>query len=306
MRYVVTGGAGFIGSHISKYLVNHGHNVSIIDNLYTGKKKNLESIKDKIEFIEGDITDYQLLEDIIKNSDGIFHQAALASVPESFTMPEKYQDVNVGGTENIFKLGKQFGLKIVYASSSSVYGNPKRIPMIESDEIKPINPYAETKAEKEKLVIKYSKMGVSIIGLRYFNVYGIGQSKQYAGVIKLFLEQVRNKLPPTINGDGTQSRDFVNVNDVVTANILSMNSNVQNGFFNVGTNSSITVLDLAKVIIDISGLDLEPIFRPPLQGDVHDSMSNIDLIKNEIGWTPTIKIEDWLKEIITSNKIDEV
>ena len=306
MRYVVTGGAGFIGSHISKYLVNHGHNVSIIDNLYTGKKKNLESIKDKIEFIEGDITDYQLLEEIIKNSDGVFHQAALASVPESFTMPKKYQDVNVGGTENIFKLGKQFGLKIVYASSSSVYGNPKRIPMIESDEIKPINPYAETKAEKEKLAVKYSKMGVSIIGLRYFNVYGIGQSKQYAGVIKLFLEQIRNELPPKINGNGTQSRDFVHVNDVVDANIMSMNSDVTHEFFNVGTNSSITVLDLAKTVIEASGLGVEPIFGPALNGDVHKTMANIDLIEQKIGWKPSVMLVDWLKEIISSKKIDEV
>jgi len=306
MKYLVTGGAGFIGSYITKHLVNHGDSVVVLDNLYTGKKKNLADIENKIEFIDGDIRDFKLLESIMKNTKGVFHQAALASVPESYTIPEKYDDVNVNGTENIFKLAKQFGLKVVYASSSSVYGNPKNIPMKESDEIKPINPYAKTKADKEKLAIKYSGMGVDIIGLRYFNVYGIGQSKEYAGVIKLFLEQIRDKLPPNVNGDGTQFRDFVHVSDVVKANILSMDSNVPNGFFNVGTNSSITVLDLAKLVIEHAGLDIKPVFRPALKGDVHKSLCNNQLIREKIGWTPTIKLEDWLKEIITLNKIDEV
>jgi len=306
MKYLVTGGAGFIGSYITKHLVNHGDSVVVLDNLYTGKKKNLADIENKIEFVDGDIRDFKLLESIMKNTKGVFHQAALASVPESYTIPEKYDDVNVNGTENIFKLAKQFGLKVVYASSSSVYGNPKNIPMKESDEIKPINPYAKTKADKEKLAIKYSGMGVDIIGLRYFNVYGIGQSKEYAGVIKLFLEQIRDKLPPNVNGDGTQFRDFVHVSDVVKANILSMDSNVPNGFFNVGTNSSITVLDLAKLVIEHAGLDIKPVFRPALKGDVHKSLCNNQLIREKIGWTPTIKLEDWLKEIITLNKIDEV
>ena len=306
MKYLVTGGAGFIGSYITKHLVNHGDSVVVLDNLYTGKKKNLADIENKIEFIDGDIRDFKLLESIMKNTKGVFHQAALASVPESYTIPEKYDDVNVNGTENIFKLAKQFGLKVVYASSSSVYGNPKNIPMKESDEIKPINPYAKTKADKEKLAIKYSGMGVDIIGLRYFNVYGIGQSKEYAGVIKLFLEQIRDKLPPNVNGDGTQFRDFVHVSDVVKANILSMDSNVPNGFFNVGTNSSITVLDLAKLVIEHAGLDIKPVFRPALKGDVHKSLCNNQLIREKIGWTPTINLEDWLKEIITLNKIDEV
>jgi UDP-glucose 4-epimerase len=306
MKYLVTGGAGFIGSYITKHLVNHGDSVVVLDNLYTGKKKNLADIENKIEFIDGDIRDFKLLESIMKNTKGVFHQAALASVPESYTIPEKYDDVNVNGTENIFKLAKQFGLKVVYASSSSVYGNPKNIPMKESDESKPINPYAKTKADKEKLAIKYSGMGVDIIGLRYFNVYGIGQSKEYAGVIKLFLEQIRDKLPPNVNGDGTQFRDFVHVSDVVKANILSMDSNVPNGFFNVGTNSSITVLDLAKLVIEHAGLDIKPVFRPALKGDVHKSLCNNQLIREKIGWTPTIKLEDWLKEIITLNKIDEV
>jgi UDP-glucose 4-epimerase len=306
MKYLVTGGAGFIGSHLTEKLVNDGHTVSVIDNLNTGKEKNLEDVREKIEFVEGDILDSELLENLTKNIDGVFHQAALASVQDSFSKPEEYQNVNVDGTENILKLAKKKKFKVVYASSSSIYGNPKRIPTKESDEKNPINPYAKTKLKKEELAKKYAKMGVKVIGLRYFNVFGKGQSKEYAGVLKLFLERIRDKLPPKINGDGAQSRDFVYVGDVVNANIMSMNSEINHEFFNVGTNSSITILDLAKTIIKSSKLDLEPIFGPPLPGDVDKTIANIDLIKEKIGWRPTVVLEEWIDEIISTNKINEI
>jgi len=306
MKYVVTGGAGFIGSHITKKLVECGDVVTVIDNMNTGKKKNLELVIDKINFVKGDILDIDLLEDITKDADGVFHQAALASVQDSFDEPDKYHNVNVNGTENILKLSKKYGFKVVYASSSSVYGNPIRIPIKESDGKNPINPYAETKLKKEELAIKYSKMGVSVIGLRYFNVFGKGQSKEYAGVLKLFLECIRDKLPPKINGDGTQFRDFVHVSDVVDANIMSMNSNITHEFFNVGTNTTITILDLAKTIIECSGLNIEPIFGPALDGDVHQTKANIDLIKKKIGWEPSVMLVDWIKDIISSKKFNEI
>jgi UDP-glucose 4-epimerase len=306
MKYVVTGGAGFIGSHITKKLVERGDVVTVIDNMNTGKKKNLESVIDKINFVKGDILDIDLLEDITKDADGVFHHAALASVQDSFDEPDKYHNVNVNGTENILKLSKKYGFKVVYASSSSVYGNPIRIPIKESDGKNPINPYAETKLKKEELAIKYSKMGVSVIGLRYFNVFGKGQSKEYAGVLKLFLECIRDKLPPKINGDGTQFRDFVHVSDVVNANIMSMNSDITHEFFNVGTNTTITILDLAKTIIECSGLNIEPIFGPALDGDVHQTKANIDLIKKKIGWEPSVMLVDWVKDIISSKKFNEI
>ena len=306
MKYVVTGGAGFIGSHITKKLVERGDVVTVIDNMNTGKKKNLESVIDKINFVKGDILDIDLLEDITKDADGVFHHAALASIQDSFDEPDKYHNVNVNGTENILKLSKKYGFKVVYASSSSVYGNPIRIPIKESDGKNPINPYAETKLKKEELAIKYSKMGVSVIGLRYFNVFGKGQSKEYAGVLKLFLECIRDKLPPKINGDGTQFRDFVHVSDVVNANIMSMNSDITHEFFNVGTNTTITILDLAKTIIECSGLNIEPIFGPALDGDVHQTKANIDLIKKKIGWEPSVMLVDWVKDIISSKKFNEI
>ena len=306
MRYIVTGGAGFIGSSIVKKLVARGDDVTVIDNLNTGKEENLKSVIDKITFLKYSILNRELLEKQSQNIDGIFHQAALASVQDSFSKSDEYHDVNVNGTENILKLAKKNDFRVVYASSSSVYGNPERIPIKESDKKDPINPYAETKLKKEQLAIKYSEMGVKVIGLRYFNVFGKGQSKEYAGVLKLFLERIRDKLPPKINGDGTQFRDFVYVEDVADANIMSMDSDINHGFYNVGTNTSITILDLAKTIIKSSGLDIQPIFGPALKGDVQKTIANIDLIKEEIGWEPTILIEKWIEEIISMNKFDEI
>ena len=306
MKYIVTGGAGFIGSNIVKKLVSREDHVIVIDNLNTGNEKNLESVKDKISFFNDSILNLDLLEKLTHDIDGVFHQAALASVQDSFSKPEEYHNVNVIGTENILKLAKKNNFKVVYASSSSVYGNPEKIPIKESDSKNPINPYAETKLKKEKLAKKYSEMGVKVIGLRYFNVFGKGQSKEYAGVLKLFLEKIRDELPLKINGDGSQFRDFVYVEDVADANIMSMDSNVNHEFFNVGTNTSITILDLAKTIIKSSGLHIELIFGPALKGDVQRTVANIDLIQDKIGWKPTVFLEKWINEIISMKKYEKI
>ena len=148
------------------------------------------------------------------------HEAALASVQQSFKMQDEYFDINVYGTENILKLAKEYDFKVVYASSSSVYGNPNHIPIKENDDRNPANPYAQTKIDQEKVSVEYAKTGVDVICLRYFNVFGKRQSKEYAGVIKLFLERIQQKEPPKINGDGLQTRDFVYVEDVVNANLM--------------------------------------------------------------------------------------
>ena len=306
MKYVVTGGAGFIGSNIVKKLVARGDDVTVIDNLNTGKEENLDSVREKIVFFNDSILNVDLLENETKGIDGVFHQAALASVQDSFSKPDEYHDVNVNGTENILKLAEKNNFKVVYASSSSVYGNPENIPIKETDSKNPINPYAETKLRKEELAIKYAGMGVKVIGLRYFNVFGKGQSKEYAGVLKLFLERIRDELPPKINGDGTQFRDFVYVEDIVNANIMSMDSNVNHEFFNVGTNTSITILDLAKTIIKFSGLEIEPVFGPELKGDVKRTIADISLIKEKVGWEPTVFLENWIKEIVSMKKFDEI
>jgi UDP-glucose 4-epimerase len=306
MKVLVTGGAGFIGSHIAEYLVQRGDDVTVLDNLNTGKKDNLAKINDKINFVNGDIRDYKLLEKLVNDTSSVFHEAALASVQQSFNMKDEYFDVNVNGTENILKLGKEYGFKIVYASSSSVYGNPKKIPIKEGDDRKPINPYAQTKLEGEYLAKKYSEIGVSVIGLRYFNVFGSRQSIEYAGVIKLFLEKIKQKMPPKINGDGLQTRDFVHIDDIVKANILAMDSDIKHEFFNVGTGNSISILDLANVVINASGLSLEPIHGPELSGDVRATQGDITLIRKLLNWEPKMRLSDWLTKIISNKDFQDI
>ena len=306
MKSLVTGGAGFIGSHIAEHLVQRGDDVTVLDNLNTGKKENLAEINAKINFVNGDIRDHKLLEKLVNDTNNVFHEAALASVQQSFNMKDEYFDVNVNGTENIFKLAKEYGFKVVYASSSSVYGNPKNIPIKENDNRKPINPYAQTKLDSEYLAKKYSDMGAHIIGLRYFNVFGKRQSKEYAGVIKLFLEKIKQKMPPKINGDGLQTRDFVYIDDVVRANISAMDSNIKHEFFNVGTGNSISILDLANVVINTSGLSLEPIHGPELSGDVRATQADIKLIGKLLKWEPKMRLDDWLTEIISKKDFQDI
>jgi len=306
MKILVTGGAGFIGSHITEYLVQRGDDVTVLDNLNTGRKENLAKVNDKINFVNGDIRDYKLLEKLVSDTSGVFHEAALASVQDSFNMKDEYFDVNVNGTENIFKLAKEYGFKVVYASSSSVYGNPKKIPINEDDDRKPINPYAETKLDGEVLAKKYSEMGVKVIGLRYFNVFGKRQSKEYAGVIKLFLHNIQQKKSPKINGDGLQTRDFVHIDDVVMANIFAMDSDINHKFFNVGSGSAISILDLANLIIGASGLSLKPIHGPELSGDVRSTQADIKLIRKLLNWEPKMKLDDWLTKIISNKNFQDI
>ena len=302
MKILVTGGAGFIGSHIVEYLVQRGDSVTVVDNLNTGKIENLKSVFKKINFAQIDIRDFKVLKNLMENIDGIFHQAAMASVQDSFRIPEKFHDVNVNGTENIFKIATEFGIKVVYASSSSVYGDTSILPTTESDEKRPINPYAKTKLEKDKLAEQYAKNGLKVIGLRYFNVFGPRQSKEYAGVIKLFLERIQQGLPPLVNGDGLQIRDFVYVDDVVNANVLSMESDIDFEFFNIGTGTTISILDLANIIIKFSGLKIKPIHRPALPGDVRATQADITKVKTMLKWRPTTSIQDWLKSVVLDIK----
>ena len=222
MKFAVTGGAGFVGNNITRLLVSKGYSVVVIDNLHTGKKENLEGVLEKIEFYQIDIRNYNEMEKILKNVDGIFHQAALTIVNESFEKTKEYFDVNVKGTENIFKIAEKFKKKVVYASSSSIYGDSKQIPIKENSDRNPINPYGQTKLEDEFLAEKYANRGLDVIGLRYFNIFGKGQTGSYAGVITQFMRKLNEENPPIIYGDGTQIRDFIHVTDIAEANLSAM------------------------------------------------------------------------------------
>ena len=293
MKLAVTGGAGFIGSYLAKEITNQGHTLIIIDSLLRGKLENLNPLKD-YEFHKIDIRDYEKLKDSLRNVDGIFHEAALTDVQESFTRNDEYIDVNVRGTENIFKIAKEFGIKVVYASSSSVYGNPERIPIAEDSKRKPINPYGNTKLEDEFLAEKYTRDGVSIIGLRYFNVYGRGQTGSYAGVITKFNNQLKEKKSPIIFGNGAQIRDFIFVEDVAKANLVAMKSRINNGFFNVGTGITTSINHLAETMIELSGMRLMPQYKNPLEGDVQSSQADTTLIRKILGWKHITELKDGL------------
>jgi UDP-glucose 4-epimerase len=300
MKFVVTGGAGFIGSHIAKFLVKSGHKVSIIDNLYRGKKLNFQEIEAKIDFHQTDILDFDQIRNIVKDSDGVFHQGALTSVPESFLQKEKYFDVNVNGTENIFKLAKEYDFKVVYASSSSVYGNTKTVPITEDFERNPINPYGITKLEDELLAEKYWNLGVKIIGLRYFNVFGPGQTPDYAGVITKFIENLSQNKPPVIFGDGSQFRDFISIDDVVAANLASMENYADKNFINIGTGISTSIKELAYLMIRLSGKSFEPIYDKLPEGDVKTSLADISLSEKLLSWKPKLSLEDGLRKYFFS------
>jgi len=297
MNFAVTGGTGFIGSHLVKHLVSEGHGVTVIDNQFRGRISNLGEVREKVNFVKSDILDFDELRRNLQNVDGIFHQAALTSVPESYEKEDEYKKVNITGTENIFEIAKEFKIKVVYASSSSVYGNINKIPITEDFDRKPINPYGLTKLEDEYLAEQYSKLDTKIIGLRYFNVYGLGQTLDYAGVITKFLENISTGKPPIIFGDGCQIRDFIFVKDVARSNLTAMNSSIDHGFFNIGTGIAISIKDLAYLMIKISGKDLEPVFDKLPEGDVKSSQADITLAKKILGWENATKLEDGLRTL---------
>ena len=294
MKFAVIGGVGFIGNNIVRQLLKQNHTPVVIDSLYRGNIERISSLD--VEFHKVDIRDFNQLRDILKNSDGIFHEAALTDVQESFTKQQEYNDVNVKGTENVFKIAKEFDLKVVYASSSSVYGNPKKIPIKENSERNPINPYGKTKLDDEFLAEKYSKDNVSIIGLRYFNVYGKGQTGSYAGVITKFLNRLKEKKSPIIFGTGTQLRDFIFVEDVALANISAMQNNVKNGFFNIGTGITTSIEQLAKIMIELSDLKLEIQYENALDGDVQSSQADTSLTESVLKWKHSMELKNGLSK----------
>jgi UDP-glucose 4-epimerase len=297
MKFAVTGGAGFVGNNIVKLLVSKGHDVVVIDNLHTGKKENLQEIIKEIEFHNVDIRDFSKLESILENVDGIFHEAALTIVQESFQKEKEYFDVNVKGTENIFKIAKKYGKKVVYASSSSIYGNTKEIPIKENFERKPINPYGQTKLEDEFLAEKYREEGVSIIGLRYFNIFGKGQTGSYAGVITQFMNKVFERKELEINSNGEQVRDFIHVSDVAQANLSAMESKTEFGFFNIGTGERTSIKSLADTMIKLSNEKLGLKFNSPLKGDVKLSLADIIKTEKELDWKYRIGLKEGLKQL---------
>lgn len=299
-RYLVTGGAGFIGSHIVEALVKQGHSVRVLDNFSSGKLVNLKGFENKVHLIKGDICSKPVCFKATKNIDFVLHQAALRSVPKSMKEPHEYNRVNVDGTLNMLEASKENKVKrFVFASSSSVYGEVKSFPEKESFIPSPISPYALSKLVGEYYCKIFSlHYGLSTVALRYFNVFGPRQAldDEYAVVIPKFINCILNNQRPPIFGNGKQSRDFTFVKNVVSANLAAASAkNVKFGVFNVAAGKDTTVLDLVKILNRFLGKDIKPILLPVRAGDVFKTLADISRAAKILKCKPVFDFSKGLK-----------
>lgn len=303
MKYLVTGGAGFIGSNIVEELLKRGESVRVIDNFSTGKRENLTPFLDTIELIEGDIRSYNIVREAVDGIDVILHQAALPSIPRSIRDPISTNEVNVIGTLNILHAAKEAKVRrVVYASSSSVYGDTPELPKHEGMLLNPSSPYAVSKLAGEKYCNVFAHVyGLHTVALRYFNVFGPRQdpTSQYSAVIPKFILAMNANSQPFIHGDGEQSRDFTYIANVVHANILAATVDCPAGIaVNCACHGQTTLNELVHGINRILGKDIKPIYQEPRMGDIKHSFADISLIKTNLGYTPLVLFEEGIRRTI--------
>lgn len=307
MRVLITGGAGFIGSHLAEHLLQHPRitSVRVLDNLATGLAKNIEPfLQDaRFEFFEGDIRNYETCLQACESMDLVSHQAALGSVPRSIKDPLTTNEVNITGSLNVFTAAKEAGIKrVVYAASSSTYGDHKALPKKEDVTGNPLSPYAITKLVNELYARVYGELfGLELIGLRYFNIFGPRQRPDgpYAAVVPLFVNAVLNNEPPVINGDGKHSRDFTYVANAVQANSLALftqNPEAVNQVYNVACGEETSLSQLFGFLKEIAGSDLAPKHGPERKGDVKHSLADVSKAATLLGYNPSVTVKQGLKE----------
>ena len=307
-KVLVTGGAGFIGSHLVDAFQEAGALVRVLDNLTTGKEKNIAHCVDRLEFIHGDIRNIETCQRACQGMDYVFHQAALGSVPRSVEDPSTSIAVNVAGTGNVFTAARDEGVRrIVYASSSSVYGDSQKLPRREGEEGKPISPYALSKVMDEQLAsIFTATYDMELIGLRYFNIYGPRQDPNgpYAAVVPRFLKAALAGTDSQIYGDGEQTRDFTFVRDVVRVNMLAACApkSACGSFYNVGAGKAVSINELAGRIAKLSGRDWKLTYLPPRQGDVKVSLADITAVTEALDFEPAFDLSTGLSEALASMK----
>ncbi|MEI6050395.1 MAG: SDR family oxidoreductase [Bacteroidota bacterium] len=312
-RVLVTGGAGFIGSNLVESLLNADNQVVCLDNFSTGKRENLKSFADNRGFtlIEGDIRNYIDCEKAVKNIDIVFHEAALGSVPRSIMDPVTSTDVNIGGFVKMLFAAKEAGVKrFIYAASSSTYGDHPDLPKVEDKIGSPLSPYAITKYVDELFATNFANTyGVDVIGLRYFNVFGRRQDPDgaYAAVIPKFVKMLMKHEAPLINGDGTVSRDFTYIDNVVQANHLSAivsKNEALNQVYNVAHGERTTLNQLFSIIRELAGkfdkdiLTVEPVYGPARAGDIPHSLASIEKAKKLLGYLPDLNVAEGLEEAV--------
>jgi nucleoside-diphosphate-sugar epimerase len=302
-RYLVTGGAGFIGSHIAEELVKRSQEVRILDNFLTGKRENIASLLDKIELIEGDIKDFETCQHALEGVDFVLHLAALPSVPRSIKDPLATNENNIRGTLNVLLASRDAKVKkVVFASSSSVYGDDTHLPKIEGREGSPLSPYALSKQVGEHYCRIFSRIyGLSTVFLRFFNIFGPRQDpfSQYAAVIPNFITKMLKGEKPIIFGDGEQSRDFTFVSNVVEANILASKAqDVSGEAFNIACGERTTVNSLAKTINEVLKKNIDPVHEEPRPGDVKNSFAEISKARKMLKYEPLVPFNEGLKKTI--------
>jgi UDP-glucose 4-epimerase len=303
---LVTGGAGFIGSHIARALAAENH-VKILDDFSSGKKASTAGAGN-IDVIGGDIRDQKAVDKSVAGRDIVFHEAANVRIPASIKDPRMDAEINTIGTLNVLESCRKHDVsRVVFASSSALYGNPRTLPVAEGHPPSPMSPYALSKYCAETYMRIYHELyGLETVSLRYFNVYGPGQNADspYSGVISIFMKNIREGRPLTIHGDGGQTRDFVNVADVVSANVLAAQSAKAPGMaFNVGTGTSVSINDLVRAIGKISGRVPEVLHEKTREGDVMHSRADIRLAGRVLGYRPSVKLEDGLRGLFMAQRV---
>jgi len=301
--YLVTGGAGFIGSHLAERLVRDGHRVRVLDDFSSGKEANLESFRDGVEIVRGDIRDARLVNDAARGVDTVFHEAALGSVPRSVDDPLSTHEVNITGTFNVFLAAREAGVKrVVYASSSSVYGETPILPKHEQMTPQPLSPYALSKLVGEQYAKVFKQVyGFEVVALRYFNIFGPRQDleSQYAAVVPRFITALLTGESPVVYGDGLQSRDFTYVDNVVDANLLAAEADGAAGqAFNVACGGRYTLNELLARLREMIGGDIEAAHEPARAGDVRDSQGSIEAAERVLGYRVSVGFEEGLRRTV--------
>lgn len=307
MKYLVTGGAGFIGSNIVKELLKRGEFVRVLDNFSTGKRENLYEFfgRPDFELVEGDLRSFHIVRSAVKDIDYVLHQGALPSVPRSINDPITTNDVNILGTLNILEAAKEFNVKrVVYASSSSIYGNSDVLPKREDMPAAPLSPYAISKYTGERYCqVYYELYGMETVSLRYFNVFGPNQNpnSQYSAVIPKFIKLIHERKQPVIYGDGSQTRDFTFVSNNVEANLLACTAKGAPGqVFNIACGERYPLIEIVNRINDILGAHVEPVFEKERPGDVKHSLADIEKAKNVLGFDVKTNLKEGLEKLIES------
>ncbi len=303
-KFLVTGGAGFIGSNICRRLVAEGCFVRVVDNLLTGKRSNLDDMIDKIDFVEGDMGDEAVAQAVMKDVDVVLHEGALPSVPRSVDEPELTHKHCVDATFTLLMAARDAGVKrFVYAASSSAYGDTPTLPKVETMPTSPLSPYAVGKLVGEYYCSVFAKVfGLETISLRYFNVFGPYQdpTSQYAAAIPAFVTAILKDEPPTIYGDGEQSRDFTYIDNVVQANLCAARAKKTNGeVVNIACAEKVTVNEIIDLINEMVGKNVKPIYAPARAGDVKHSLADITAARELIGFEPVVLFRDGLEKAIT-------